>query len=216
MKQWRRVITIISFVLSIIIHVAAQNTMRIHCKSGGKYDISINEVDSVTFVEKSETEEVSLIGEWFWGNNEKGYYEVLTFNEDRTYIGYDYYLEYRFDTWTYGTYMANGIMLNLWSNGYGYRRTYRWFVTGLTENALEVMTQMGSFIYYRIQPEVYSLKIGKELYACKDGDYYVFTDGVKVLDSNGKLKGISEGTTYILKFDAESGLILAYKVIVVL
>lgn len=63
---------------------------------------------------------------------------------------------------------------------------------------------------------MYSLKIGKELYACKDGDYYVFTDGVKVLDSNGKLKGISEGTTYILKFDAESGLILAYKVIVVL
>ena len=103
-------------------------------------------------------------------------------------------------------------MLNLWSNGYGYRRTYRWYVTGLTENALEVMTQMGSFIYYRIQPEVYSLKVGEELYLCKDGDYYVFTDGVKVLDDEGKLKGVCEGLTYILKYNAKSGLIMAYKV----
>lgn len=189
--------------------------MRIYCKDGSISEIPIERIDSITFVER-EKEEVSLIGEWFWGSKEKGYYEVLAFKEDRTYIGYDYYLEYGSDTWTYGTYMANGIMLNLWSNGYGYRHTYRWFVTGLTENALEVMTQMGSFIYYRIQPEVYSLKIGNELYACKDGDYYVFTDGVKVSNSNGKLEGLSEGTTYILKYDAGSGLILAYKVIVVL
>ena len=87
-------------------------------------------------------------------------------------------------------------------------------MTGLTENALEVMTQMGNFIYYRIQPEVYSLRVGEESYACKDGDYYVFADGVKVLDDEGKLKGICEGTTYILKYNAESGLIMAYKVIV--
>ena len=105
-------------------------------------------------------------------------------------------------------------MLNLWSNGYGYHRTYRWFVTGLTENALEVMTQMGLFIYYRIQPEIYSLKVGEESYICNDGDYYIFTDDVKVSGNGEKLKGISEGTTYILKYNAESGLIMAYKVIV--
>lgn len=191
----------------------AQNNMRINYKDGSISDVPIECIDSITFVEKDEeAHEVSIIGEWLWGSKEKGYYEMLAFNEDRTYTGYDYYLEYGFDTWTYGTYMANGIMLNLWSNGYGYSRTYRWFVTGLTENALEVMTQMGGFIYYRIQPEVYSLKVGEKSYECKNGDYYVFTDGVKVLDDEGKLKGVCEGTTYILKYNAESGLIMAYKV----
>jgi hypothetical protein len=87
---------------------------------------------------------------------------------------------------------------------------------GLTENALDVMTKMGQFTYYRLQSEIYSIKVGEELYACKDGDYYVFTDGVKVSDNNGKLKGISEGTTYILKYDADSESILAYKVVVYL
>lgn len=193
----------------------AQNTMRINYKNGSVYEVPIERIDSITFVEKNEeSHEISLFGEWFWGSKEKGYYEVLSFNEDRTYIGYDYYLEYGFDTWTYGTYIANDIMLNLWSNSYGYRRAYRWFLMGLTETSLEVMTQMGSFIYYRIQPEVYSLNVGEELCGCKEGDYYVFTDGVKVSESNGVLKGISEGTTYILKYNAESGLIMAYKVIV--
>ena len=212
MKHWRRVATSIIFVLSIIIHVTAQNTMRIHYKSGLKYDISINEVDSVTFIENNEIAEVSLIGEWFWGNKEKGYYEVLTFNEDRTYTGYDYYLDYGFDTWTYGTYMTNGIMLNLWSNGFGYNRKYTWYVMGLTENALDVMTKMGQFTYYRLQSEIYSIKVEEESYACKDGDYYVFIDGVIVSESNGKLKGKSEGTTYILKYSSKSDLIMAYKV----
>lgn len=106
-------------------------------------------------------------------------------------------------------------MLNLWSNGYGYRRTYRWFVTALTENAMEVMTQMGGFTYYRIQSEVYSLRVGEESYDCNEADYYVFTDGTKVTDIDGrKLKGISEGTTYILRYNAASGLIMAYKVLV--
>lgn len=190
----------------------AQTHMRIHHKDGGRSDVPIEQIDSITFVESGQQQEATLLGSWMWGDSEKGYYEVLTFNGDRTYIGYDYYLEYGFDTWSYGTYMANGIMLNLWSNGYGYRRTFRWFVTGLTENALEVMTQIGSFIYYRIQPEVYSLKVGEKSYACKDGDYYVFADGVKVLDDEGILKGVCEGTTYILKYNAESGLITAYKV----
>ena len=215
MKGLKSLLTSI-FIIIIFCSVSfAQNTMLINYKGGSISEVPIERIDSITFVEKNEeAQEVPLFGEWFWGSKEKGYYEVLTFNEDRTYTGYDYYLDYGFDTWTYGTYMVNCIMLNLWSNGYGYRRTYRWYVTGLTENALEVMTQMGSFIYYRIQPEVYSLKVGEELYLCKDDDYYVFVDGVKVLGHDGKLKSVSEGTTYILKYNAESGLIMAYKVIV--
>lgn len=193
----------------------AQNTMRINYKDGGVLDTPIERIDSITFIEKTEeSHKTTLIGEWLWGSKEKGYYEVLSFNEDRTYIGYDYYLEYGFDTWTYGTYIVNGIMLNMWSNGYGYRRMYRWFVTALTENALEFMTQMGSFTYYRVQPEIYSLKVGEESYECIGNDYYVFTDGVKVTDVNGKLKGVCEGTTFILKFNAASGLIMAYKLVV--
>jgi len=189
--------------------------MRINHKDGNVYDIPIKQIDSITFVKKTdELQEVSLVGEWFWENRENGYCELLSFNEDRTYTAYDFYLEYGFDTWTYGTYMANGIILNLWSNGYGYRHTYRWFVSTLTENALEVMTQMGGFTYYRVQPEIYSLKVGEESYECIDGDYYVFSDGVKISDNEGKLKGINEGTTYILKYDAKSELIKAYKVIV--
>lgn len=210
-------IRLLSIVILIVIasQVVAQNTMRIKYKDGSVHETLIDRIDSISFVEKSkEPHETSLIGEWFWGNKEKGYYEVLTFNEDRTYTGYDYYLEYGFDTWTYGTYMVSGAMLILWSNGYGYRRTNRWFITTLTENALEVMTQMGSFIYYRVQPEIYSLKVGMESYECIGGDYYVFTDGLKVSDNEGKLKGIIEGTTYILKYDAKSAVIVAYKVIV--
>lgn len=212
-----RVILLIVLVVFSCHKLEAQNTMRIYYKDGSVYDTPIERIDSITFIEKvsEDLHEVTLLGEWFWGSKEKGYYEVLTFNEDKSYIGYDYYMEYEFDTWTYGTYMDNGIMLNLWSNGYGYRRTYRWFVTALTENAMEVMTQMGSFTYYRVQPEVYSVRIGEESYECNEADYYVFTDGTKVTDIDGrKLKGISEGTTYILRYNAASGLIMAYKVLV--
>ena len=199
----------------VALQVVSQNTMRINYKDGNVLDTPIDCIDSITFIEKSdEPHEITLIGDWFWGNKEKGYCELLTFNEDRTYTGYDYYLDYGFDTWTYGTYMANGIILNLWSNGYGYRRMYRWFVSTLTGNALEVMTQMGSFTYYRVQPETYSLKVGEESYECLGGDYYAFTDGAKVSDNEGRLKGIIEGVSYILKYDAKSGLIMAYKVIV--
>lgn len=204
-----------AFWMIVALQVVSQNTMRINYKDGNALDIPIERIDSVTFINRSdEPHEATLIGEWLWGSKEKGYYEVLTFNEDRTYTGYDYYLEYGFDTWTYGMYMANGIMLNLWSNGYGYRRTYRWFVSALTENALEVMTQMGGFTYYRVQPEIYSLKVGEESYECSGGDYYAFTDEAIVSNNEGRLKGISEGVSYILKYDAKSGLIMAYKVIV--
>ena len=78
----------------------AQNTMRINYKDGSISEVPIGRIDSITFVEKNEeAHEVPLFGEWFWGSNEKGYYEVLSFNEDRTYTGYDYYLDYGYDTW---------------------------------------------------------------------------------------------------------------------
>lgn len=205
------------FILSVFTcpKIMAQNTMRIIYKDGSVYETPIENIESITFVEKDvEQYEISLIGDWFWGNKEKGYCELLTFNKDWTYIGYDYYLEYGFDTCTYGTYMANGIMLNLWSNGYGYRRTYRWFVSALTDNALEVMTQMGTFTYYRVQPEIYALKVGEESYECTGDDYYLFADGAKVSHNEGRLKGIAEGVSYILKYDTKSGLTMAYKVIV--
>lgn len=210
-----RLLTTFLFVIWFCLKIMSQNAMRIHYKNGTFYDTPIEFVDSVIFVDKeSEQQDANLVREWFWGNKENGYYEVLSFNEDKTYTAYDYYLDYGFDTWTYGTYFVNGSMLNLRSYGYGYQRVYRWFITALTGNALEVMTQMGLFVYYRIMPEIYSLKVGEESYACQNGDSYVFTDGVRVSDNDGKLKGISEGTTYILKYNANSELIMAYKVVV--
>lgn len=202
--------------ITTVVAVYAQTHMRIHYKSGGHADVPIEQIDSVTFVDGDEgqAEELELVGNWLWGDRVAGYYELLTFNDDNTYTGYDNYIMYGFDTMTYGWYFRYGNLLTLQSNGFGYNHKYTWFVMGLTENALDVMTKMGQFTYYRLQSEIYSIKVGEELYACKDGDYYVFTDGVKVSDNNGKLKGISEGTTYILKYDAESESILAYKVVV--
>lgn len=195
----------------------AQDIMRIHHKGGGHSDVPIEQIDSITFVDGSDIpspDEATLVGSWLWGNFEAGYYELLTFNEDKTYTGYDTYFTYGFDTMTYGWYVHYGSMLTLQSNGYGYRRSYKWYVISLTENALEVMTQMGSFVYYRVQPEVYSLKVGEESYPCSGGEYYVFTDGTRVTDVDGKLKGMSVGTTYILKYDEALEFIMAYKVVV--
>ncbi len=193
--------------------LGAQNTMRVHYKDGMKQDIAISKVDSITFIEISGNEEMSLIGEWFWGSTEKGYYEVLTFNEDKTYTGYDNFFEYGYDSWTYGTYLYNGVMLNLWSNGYGYRRIYRWFVTGLTENALEVMTQAGVFVYYRIIPDPITIKFGDSI-DCSDGDSFIFADDVFVRIEGNRLYGIAKGTTYIQKYEMASNLVFAYKVII--
>ena len=191
----------------------AQNAMRIHYKDGTRVYMPIEQIDSITFLDG---EEVPLMGElkgsWLWGNAEVGYYEMLTFNEDHTYTGYDNYFTYGFDTMTYGWWGQMGAMLTLQSNGFGYQRRYNWYITGLSTNALSVMTKMGPFTYYRLQPEIYSIKVGEESYECKDGDYYVFTDGAKVTVSSGKLKGLSEGTTYILKYSEKSDLIMAYKV----
>ena len=196
------------------INVCSQTHMRIHHKGGGHSDVPIEQIDSITFVDGDEgqAEEVELMDCWLWGDKESGYYELLTFNDDKTYTSYDNYFTYGFDTMTYGWYFRYGNLITLQSNGFGYNRKYTWYVLGLTENALDVMTKMGQFTYYRLQSEIYSIKVGEESYACKDGDYYVFTDGVKVSESNGKLKGKSEGTTYILKYSAKSDLIMAYKV----
>ena len=194
--------------------LVAQNTMRIHYKDGVKQDILIDQIEYVSFVEKSEpAEEYSLVGTWMWGRTERGYYEVLTFNEDATYLGYDYYMDYGFDTNTYGTYYHNGIMLNLWSNGYGYRRIYRWFVTSLTDNALEVMTQMGSFVYYRVQPGIVTLKVGEQK-ECEEGCTYVFADGMHVGIEGNKLTGKMPGVSYVQKYNAAENVITAHKVTV--
>ena len=193
---------------------SAQNTMCVNYKDGHTLEIPIDEVDCVTFTEKEpKPDEASLVGTWMWGRVERGYYEVLTFNEDATYLGYDYYMDYGFDTNTYGTYYHNGIMLNLWSNGYGYRRIYRWFVTSLTENALEVMTQMGSFVYYRVQPGTIALKVGEQK-ECEEGSAYVFADGMHVGIEGNKLTGKMPGVSYVQKYNAAENVITAHKVTV--
>ena len=196
--------------------IHAQSHIRIHHKGGGHSDVAIEQIDSITFVDGSDVSPVegSLTGSWLWGDADAGYYELLTFNEDKTYTGYDNYFTYGFDTTTYGWYAQIGAMLTLQSNGFGYNRRYNWFVIGLTENALDVMTKMGRFTYYRLQPEVIHLQVGGESLECDNDDNFVFADGVVVRIINGKLQGVSEGKTYILKYNAEKMLILSYKVIV--
>lgn len=178
--------------------------------------MAIEQIDSITFVDGSDLPvyERSLVGSWLWGDTEAGYYELLTFNDDKTYTGYDYYFTYGFDTMTYGWYVRMGSMLTLQSNGFGYNRRYNWFVIGLTSNALDVMTKMGQFIYYRLQPEVLHLQVDGESLACEEGDSFVFADGVIASIVDGKLKGITKGTTYIEKYNAEKNTSRAYKVVV--
>jgi len=194
----------------------AQNTLRIHYHNGSHSDIAINRIDSLTFVETQDQlpdEEATLTGSWLWGRQEAGYYELLTFNEDHTYTGYDNYFEYGFDNQTYGWYTHVGAMLTLQSNGYGYQRRYNWYVTALTGNALEVMTRTGPFTYYRLQPEI--IRIATDGYlTCADGEAFVFADGVVVSVVDGTLKGMMPGTTYILKRVMPANTIQAYKVIV--
>ena len=193
---------------------AAQNTMRINCADGNMTDIPIGQIDSISFIEKTvESIEASVTGGWFWGSQEQGYYEVLTFNEDHTYTGYDNYFSYGFNTMTYGWYLEYGNLLTLQSNGFGYNRKYTWLVTGLTENALEVMTKMGSFTYYKLQPEVIMLNVNEETSCPEDGSV-VFADGIIVRAEEDKLIGLIEGTTYILIRRAIDDKIVAYKIVV--
>lgn len=211
-------ILLLLMLLDSVISLFAQSHVRVHYKNGSRVDIPIADIDSLTFVD-AEVDSVGvgraeLTGSWVWGNVEQGYYEVLTFGEDRTYTGYDNYFTYGFDTWTYGFYSQYGTMLTMWSNGYGYQRRYNWFVTALSENALEVMTKMGPFTYYRLQPEMVRLKVGGEPLSCGEGDSFVFADGVIAAIEDNKLKGIAKGTTYIQKYDAATKKILSYKVVV--
>ena len=159
------------------IDLQAQSTMRVHQKNGTKMDVVVEDVDSVTFIKGTDVvgTESELIGNWLWGDVEAGYYEVLCFNSDKTYTGYDYYFSYGFDTMTYGMYAQVGTMLTLWSNGYGYQCRYNWFITGLTDNALAVMTKMGPFTYYRIQPDVIRMNVN-EFLSCGDGDSWIFAN----------------------------------------
>ena len=197
------------------IQSVAQNTIRIHYKNGSICDFPICEVDSITFSEGNvEEQEPKLLGAWLWGDVKAGYYELLTFNDDKTYTGYDNYFTYGFDTMTYGWYMQMGSMLTLQSNGFGYNRRYNWFIIGLTDNALDVMTKMGQFVYYRVQPEVLHLKVDGEPLVCESGDSFLFADGVIASIANGCLQGEIKGTTYVLKSIEKTSKIVAYKVIV--
>jgi len=190
--------------------------MRIHHNGGGYSDVPIEKIDSITFVDNGDVTpcESELSGGWLWGSIEAGYYELLTFNEDKTYTGYDNYFSYGFDTMTYGWYMQMGTMLTLQSNGFGYNRRYNWFIIGLTDNALDVMTKMGQFVYYRVQPEVLHLKVDGEPLVCESGDSFLFADGVIASIANGCLQGEKKGTTYVLKSIEKTSKIVAYKVIV--
>lgn len=195
----------------------AQTDLRVHYKDGTRVDIPLSMIDSLTFedvvADTTEAARAVLTGCWVWGNVQREYYEVLTFNEDRTFTGYDNYFVYGFDSWTYGWYSQLGTMLAMWSNGFGYQRRYNWFVTGLSANALEVMTQMGPFTYYRLQPEPLSIPTGGVL-PLSAGDTVVFADGVVVAAEGSSLRPIESGTTYVLIRRQSTDEILAYQVVV--
>ena len=205
--------TILLTCLCIGLH--AQSTMRVHQKDGTKVDVVVEDVDSVTFIKSADVveNELELTGNWLWGDVEAGYYEVLSFNSDKTYTGYDNYFSYGFDTMTYGMYAQVGTMLTLWSNGYGYQRRYNWFITGLTDNALAVMTKMGPFTYYRIQPDVIRMKVNESL-SCGDGDSWVFADEVLARISENNIVAFAKGTTYVQKLIGATNMIVSYKVII--
>ncbi len=203
--------------LSLVVAMAySQTNMRVHRKSGTFVDIPISDVDSVTFVGDSDRIQIpNLTGSWLWGDYTKGYYELLTFNEDYSYIGYDSYFTYGLETYTYGWYSYRGTMLTLQSNGLGYRRRYDWFVMALTDNALDVMTKMGNFVYYKLQDDVIYLEVGGESLKCEPQNSFVFADGCVVKIENNDLVGVVPGTTYIQKYIAEQDVVIAFKVVVI-
>lgn len=215
MSKVTRIIVAFCCLLGLSSVCLAQDYMRIHYKGGGYSDVAIEQVDSITFVkgDVASSAKVSLVGPWLWGNQEQGYYELLTINDDHTYTGYDNYFSCGFDTMTYGWWAQIGAMITLQSNGFGYQRRYNWYITELTENALGVMTKMGPFTYYRLQPETLRLQVGGVL-SCEDGDSFVFADSVTAAIKDNKLVGIAAGETYVQKRIAANNTILSYKVIV--
>lgn len=212
--MYRKILFLICVVCCSALY--AQTHMRVHFKDGGHSDVQVEEIDSITFVDGSNVPmgEFGLIGCWLWGDVEAGYFELLTFNKDKTYIGYDNYFTYGFSTETYGWYWLHGTMLTLQSSGFGYSRHFNWFVIGLTDNALEVMTKNGRFVYYRLQQRVIHLHVGEELSTCDYGDTFVFADGVIAGIVDGKLKGLMSGTTYIETCNIDEGTMSAYMVVV--
>ena len=211
----KRILLVIFCLVGLIPVCQAQDTMRIHYKNGGHSDVAIEQVDSITFVNGGDAPatEVSLIGEWLWGSQEQGYYELLTINNDHTYTGYDDYFSYGFDLMTYGWWAQIGAMITLQSNGFGYQRRYNWYITELTENVLEVMTKMGPFTYYKLQPETLHLRVNGML-TCEDGDSFVFADGVTVAIQDNRLVGLAAGVTYVQKRIVANNTICSYKVVV--
>lgn len=194
--------------------IKAQKQLRIYHKDGCNYGIPITEIDSITFTDGDSilTDERKMAGSWLWDNTEVGYYELLTFNTDNTYTAYDNYFMYGFDIKTYGWYWQYGSILKLSSEGYGYNNQYTWFVVAMTTNALDVMTKMGKFTYYRINKKPINIKIGDSL-ECQFDEKFVFADNVIVCIIDDKIFGIKEGITYIQKMD-HTGEIVAYKIIV--
>ena len=206
---------IFAYILLGCITASAQNIMRIHDRDGSVYDIHAERVDSITFVDADSLTvvEAELSGSWLWGGAEQGYYELLSFNKDHTYTAYDNYFTYGFDTTTYGFYSQYGTMLTLWSNGFGYNRRYNWYIIGQTENALEVMTKMGPFTYYRLQPDIIRIRVG-ETFSISENYNCIFADGIVVKINDFLLTGITPGETYILKMDNSTKMVWANKVIV--
>lgn len=215
MDENKGILILIIYLFCSTIVSNAQDYMRIHYRNGEHSDIAIEQVDSITFVKGGDAPatEVSLIGEWLWGSQEQGYYELLTINDDHTYTGYDNYFSYGFDVMTYGWWAQIGAMITLQSKGFGYQRRYNWYITELTENALGVMTKMGPFTYFKLQTETLRLKLNESL-ACEDGDSFVFADGVTAAIHDNKLVGLATGVTYAQKLIAASNAIFSYKVIV--
>jgi len=188
---------VILLLIGVCQGLLAQTDLRVHYKDGTSVDIPLSMIDSLTFedvvADTTEAARAVLTGSWVWGNVQREYYG--------------------FDSWTYGWYSQLGTMLTMWSNGFGYQRRYNWFVTGLSANALEVMTQMGPFTYYRLQPEPLSMSTGGVL-PLSEGDTVVFADGVVVAAEGSSLRPLGSGTTYVLIRRQATDEILAYQVVV--
>lgn len=192
----------------------AQNTLRIHYKNGTTADVVIADVDSLSFTEKSdEATSATLVGSWLWGNVEAGYYELATFNTDNTFTAYDNMFSFGYENNAYGWYSQLGNMLVMRAYGYGYMPRYNWFVSTLTDNQLTVITQMGPFTYYRLQPDVIQMKVGETL-SLAEGEMLVFADGVTAQSVANGIKALLPGTTYIIKTDTYTAKTWGYKLVV--
>jgi len=91
---------------------------------------------------------------------------------------------------------------------------YNWFITGLAENALSVMTRNGPYTYYKLQSEVIYVPVSESYAGFDDSDTVVFADEVIVKGEENKLQALSQGTTYVLVKKVPENKIVAYKVIV--